>query len=241
MVEKINPTPSDEQLTQTMVDGAKIHLHEAGHTPNSALAVAFLNYGRNRLLEADKFIQHPEGMPTAMDPASFIEAIKDTDMKTSALTAIGFILVGSLAFALEAAKKNKFWDNEVYKARYNEAIRNTALPQLKVIANSSADDTRRILTMAEQDRAGDLSLFFRDTTSLPALVQRNLGVYAQLRGREAFGKASLLFTESSRRLKVITSSTFSQIPPEERIAGYQETTLAPSVADFLSDITKDFK
>ena len=56
MVEKINPTPSDEQIIQTMVDGAKIHLKEAGQTPNSALARAFLIDGRNRLLEAERYI-----------------------------------------------------------------------------------------------------------------------------------------------------------------------------------------
>jgi len=157
-------------------------------------------------------------------------------MKTSALTAIGFILVGSLAFALEATKKNKFWDNEVYKSRYNEAVRGTPLPQLNVVLNSSDDETRKILLMVEQDKAGDLGIFLRDITSLPEIVQRNLRIYSYLGCREAFGKASTLFIEASRRLKTITTPADLGIPEIEKIDGYKPEDLSPAFNDFLKEL-----
>lgn len=227
MVEQSGFSPKDYEVIEKIAGSARGLKRDYETLPFST-ALAMLKEGHIRLKEASSYNRGEGSVLTAPEPNSFFNSLMP-DIQTRAMEGLGFVLIGSLACAVESAKSG-VWDDNVYISYFNEHIKgvpltevSTALKQQAGFANSSSeDDTQRVKAINTRNTAETIKILSQNSWRLPTIVQAHHLQFGTEIRTTYLRKAALIFAEASTRPfqeppKIKAGP--SLLPPEQR-AGF---------------------
>ena len=205
MVEQLGFSPEDQQVIGNLVETAR-GLKTGAITTTFAVALAILAEGHARLREASSYSRGEGSVLTAPEPNVFFNSLLP-DIKRRALDGLGFVLIGSLACAVESVKTGE-WEDNIYISYFNEHIRGVPLATISTTLKTTAgfqgssreEDTDRIKAMNTQNTAETIKALSQNSWRLPSIVRAHHDQFGIEIQTAIFRKAASIFVESSNRL-----------------------------------------
>ena len=235
MVEQGSFSPEEEEVLRNLVDNARGF--KTDQKPNFlAISQAFLVVVRKKLLRGSPHQQFFDGL--------------------------GFILIGSLAMGIAAAKKNGFWQDDIYMTSFNECIKNTSVTPISTdikkqsgyTDDTIAEDTIRVNALSTKSDEEKIIILSQNPKRLPVIVRFHLSGYKHEISTIAFRMAASYFVEVSTRFTAEppsqtsqqSSSITSNIDPtnlaENQLrAGETPAILYPGVEQFLEKVSRELE